>query len=82
MVDVKTSNIKLIERAKTILMKTTNIDYEKASEYLKKSGNSVKVAIAMVLLNIEKEEAEEKLKLFKYNVARMICEFTNKAEGK
>lgn len=79
MVDVKTSNIKLIERAKRILMNTTNIDYEKATNYLKKSGNSVKVAIAMVLLNIERDEAEEKLKYFKYNVARMIHEFTNKA---
>lgn len=79
MVDVKTSNIKLIERAKRILMNTTNIDYEKATNYLKKSGNSVKVAIAMVLLNIERDEAEEKLKHFKYNVARMIHEFTNKA---
>lgn len=35
MVDVKTSNIKLIERAKRILMNTTNIDYEKATNYLK-----------------------------------------------
>lgn len=60
-------------------MNTTNIDYEKATNYLKKSGNSVKVAIAMVLLNIERDEAEEKLKYFKYNVARMIHEFTNKA---
>ena len=49
MVDVKTSNQKLIERAKRIIMKTANCDYEKASDALKKSGNDVKTAIVMIL---------------------------------
>ena len=38
MVDVKTSNQKLIERAKRIIMKTANCDYEKSSVALKKAG--------------------------------------------
>ncbi|CAM3060025.1 N-acetylmuramic acid 6-phosphate etherase [Streptobacillus felis] len=78
MVDVKTSNLKLIERAKRILMNTTNISYEEAGIYLEKSGMSVKVAIAMILLKIEKEDAEKKLEQYKFNVAQLIHEFTSK----
>ncbi|NYV27294.1 N-acetylmuramic acid 6-phosphate etherase [Streptobacillus felis] len=78
MVDVKTSNLKLIERAKRILMNTTNVSYEEAGIYLEKSGMSVKVAIAMILLKIEKEDAEKKLEQYKFNVAQLIHEFTSK----
>ncbi|WP_156299324.1 N-acetylmuramic acid 6-phosphate etherase [Streptobacillus canis] len=79
MVDVKTSNLKLIERAKRILMNTTNVSYEDAGMYLEKADMSVKVAIAMILLKIEKEEAKEKLEFYKFDVARLIHEFINKA---
>ncbi len=77
MVDIKTSNFKLIERAKLILMNTTNVSYEEAEKYLEKSGRSVKVAITMILLKIEKEEAENKLKKYNYDVARLIHEYTS-----
>lgn len=79
MVDVKTSNLKLIERAKRILMNTTNVSYEDAGMYLEKADMSVKVAIAMILLKIEKEEAKEKLEFYKFDIARLIHEFINKA---
>ena len=74
MVDVKTSNQKLIERAKRIIMKTANCDYEKASDALKKSGNDVKTAIVMILLNIDKDMAAEKLNQCDENVAKIIHE--------
>ena len=74
MVDVKTSNQKLIERAKRIIMKTANCDYEKASDTLKKSGNDVKTAIVMILLNIDKDMAAEKLNQCDENVAKIIHE--------
>lgn len=74
MVDVKTSNQKLIERAKRIIMKTANCDYEKASDTLKKSGNDVKTAIVMILLNIDKDMAMEKLNQCDENVAKIIHE--------
>lgn len=74
MVDVKTSNQKLIERAKRIIMKTANCDYEKASDTLKKSGNDVKTAIVMILLNIDKNMAAEKLNQCDENVAKIIHE--------
>ena len=74
MVDVKTSNQKLIERAKRIIMKTANCDYEKASDALKKAGNDVKTAVVMVLLDIDKNMAMEKLNQCDENVAKIIHE--------
>ena len=74
MVDVKTSNQKLIERAKRIIMKTANCDYEKASDALKKAGNNVKTAIVMILLDIDKNMAMEKLNQCDENVAKIIHE--------
>lgn len=74
MVDVKTSNQKLIERAKRIIMKTANCNYEKASDALKKAGNDVKTAIVMILLDIDKNMAMEKLNQCDENVAKIIHE--------
>ncbi|WP_082680440.1 N-acetylmuramic acid 6-phosphate etherase [Caviibacter abscessus] len=78
MVDVKTSNMKLIERAKSIIMNTTKCNYETASKNLMKSDNDVKVAIVMTLLNTDKEVSINKLKEYEYNVARLIHEYTDK----
>ena len=74
MVGVITCIQKLIERAKRIIMKTANCDYEKASDTLKKSGNDVKTAIVMILLNIDKDMAAEKLNQCDENVAKIIHE--------
>ena len=78
MVDVKTSNQKLVERAKRIIMKTTGTDYEKASSVLEKAGNDVKTAIAMILLDIDRDMATEKLKQYDNNVAKLIHEYSEK----
>ena len=78
MVDVKTSNQKLVERAKRIIMKTTGADYEIASSVLKKAGNDVKTAISMILLDIDKDMAMEKLKQYDNNVTKLIHEYSEK----
>ena len=78
MVDVKTSNQKLVERAKRIIMKTTGTDYEIASSVLEKAGNDVKTAIAMILLDIDRDMATEKLKQYDNNVAKLIHEYSEK----
>lgn len=78
MVDVKTSNLKLIERAKSIIMNTTSCDYNLACQNLTKADNDVKVAIVMTLLNKDKEFSINKLQEYEYNVARLIHEYTNK----
>ena len=62
MVDLKITNIKLQERAKNNVMQITGCSYEVAQEALEKANNQVKVAIIMILLNCDKEEALKKLK--------------------
>lgn len=61
MVDLKITNIKLQERAKNNVMQITGCSYEVAQEALEKANNQVKVAIVMVLLKCNKEEALERL---------------------
>ena len=62
MVDVNPSNLKLIERAKKIIMQAAPCDLHTATQALVDSGNKVKTAIVMVKLKCSKEEADEKLK--------------------
>lgn len=62
MVDVNPSNLKLIERAKKIIMQAAPCDLETATQALTDSGNKVKIAIVMVKLKCSKEDAEERLK--------------------
>ncbi len=61
MVDLKITNIKLQERAKNNVMQITGCSYEIAQETLEKANNQVKVAIIMVLLRCNREEAVERL---------------------
>lgn len=61
MVDVRATNIKLIERSKKIIMDSAQVDYGTAQLYYEKADGQVKVAIVMILLGCTKEEAEAKL---------------------
>ncbi|MGL4451045.1 MAG: N-acetylmuramic acid 6-phosphate etherase [Sarcina sp.] len=62
MVDLKPSNEKLIERSKNILCEATGISYEKSEEVLLKTNFDVKLAIFIVLSNLDIDEAKERLK--------------------
>lgn len=57
MVDVKSSNKKLEERARRILMEATNCDRQTAIDTLAITQGKVKPAILMLLANISYEEA-------------------------
>lgn len=57
MVDVKSSNKKLEERARRILMEATNCDRQTAIDTLTITQGKVKPAILMLLANISYEEA-------------------------
>ena len=65
MVDVKLNSRKLEERAKRILIATTNVDYKTASEYLRRADGHVKTALIMIKKNIPLSEA--KIRLAKTN---------------
>ena len=61
MVDARATNEKLVERCRHTVMEATGCEYEKADEVLKQTGNNCKEAIVMILLNVSREEAIEKI---------------------
>ncbi|HET9136714.1 MAG TPA: N-acetylmuramic acid 6-phosphate etherase [Candidatus Kapabacteria bacterium] len=61
MIDLQLTNQKLVERAKRVIMLATGIEYDKASELLKLSGNHVKSAIVMAKRDVNAAEAKKLL---------------------
>lgn len=61
MVDVKPTNDKLIERSKSIIMQATECGYSTADHYFQEADQNVKLAIVMILTNLSKAEAQQKL---------------------
>lgn len=61
MVDARATNEKLVERCRHTVMEATGCEYEKADEVLKQTDNNCKEAIVMILLNVSREEAIEKI---------------------
>ncbi|OUA58743.1 N-acetylmuramic acid 6-phosphate etherase [Bacillus thuringiensis] len=72
MVDVQSTNEKLVERSKRIIVEATGASYEVATEYYEKAERNVKAAIVMVLLRCEYGEALEKLKYAKGFVKKAL----------
>jgi N-acetylmuramic acid 6-phosphate etherase len=58
MVDMKATNLKLIERAKRIVMESTDCDLETAVKVLELTDYSSKTAIVIILTGLAKEKAE------------------------
>lgn len=61
MVDVKTSNKKLEERAKRIVMTAANCDRKQAETALKEAGGRVRLAIFMLLSGLQADEAVKQM---------------------
>lgn len=61
MVDLKATSDKLAARSRKMLMEFLNIDYDKADWLLQDSGGSVKTAIVMHKLSVDRDAAEKKL---------------------
>ena len=57
MIDVRATNEKLVERAKGIIMKCTDVTREVAEEHMKITGNDVRLSIFMILSNLDKEQS-------------------------
>ena len=73
MVNVQPTNAKLINRAQRIVMAATGIDQPTAAALLEKSG-SVKTAIVMQKLNLDRPTAEAKLATHKGNLSTLLKE--------
>jgi N-acetylmuramic acid 6-phosphate etherase len=62
MVDLQMTSLKLVERAKRVIMIATGVDYSAASSALVKADCHVKTAIVMIKLGVSKSTAQAKLK--------------------
>ncbi len=74
MVDVKSSNEKLVERSKRMIMEATGCDYDIASSTYDECNKQVKVAIVKILLDCTVEEAKSRLENSKGFVKKAIHE--------
>ena len=72
MVNVQPTNAKLIDRAQRIIIAATGVDQHAAAELLNKSGNSVKTAIVMQKLNVDRPAAEAKLAAHQGNLSALL----------
>jgi N-acetylmuramic acid 6-phosphate etherase len=71
MVNIQPTNAKLIDRAQRIIMAATGIDQLAAAILLEESG-SVKTAIAMQKLNLDRPAAEAKLATHNGNLSTLL----------
>ncbi len=71
MVNVQPTNAKLIDRAQRIIMAATGVDQPTAAALLEKSG-SVKTAIVMQKLNLDRPTAEAKLATHNGNLSALL----------
>jgi len=61
MIDLQTTNLKLKERAKRIIMTITGINYEEAADFLDRANGHVKTALVMIKTGISFDEAKLRL---------------------
>ncbi|MOA11430.1 N-acetylmuramic acid 6-phosphate etherase [compost metagenome] len=61
MVDLKASNIKLVDRSIRIIMNTTGVDASTAEETLEQASMNCKLAIMMIKTGLDAKEAEQAL---------------------
>ena len=57
MIDVRTMNAKLVDRATRIVSEIAKIPYKNAAKYLEEADNKVKTACVMAIKSVSKEEA-------------------------
>ena len=61
MVDLRATNLKLVDRSERIMGETCGLSREEARAVLERAGGSVKTAIVMQKLGVAREEAERRL---------------------
>ncbi len=62
MIDLQMTNLKLVERARRIVMTITDVDYAEAKRVLDLTDGHVKTALVMILAGVTKEEAQQRIK--------------------
>ena len=72
MVDVQTTNKKLIRRAMEMVSELGEVSTEIATELLQESGNHVKTAVVMAKLGINSDGANKQLDEYNGNLAKVL----------
>ena len=72
MVDLKASNIKLVDRSERIIQMITGVDRPTAAKLLADSGGHVKLAIVMQKLNVEADTARKRLEVAGGSLRRAV----------
>ncbi len=73
MVNVQPKNEKLRDRAARIIAEAGGIDYQRASDLLKKANGNVKAAIVMARLNLPRQQAEQRLEAARGRVSEALA---------
>jgi N-acetylmuramic acid 6-phosphate etherase len=71
MVNMQTTNVKLVDRAQRIIMAATGVDQLTAAKLLTEAG-SIKTAIVMQKLSLDRSAAEAKLKIYSGNLSKLL----------
>lgn len=72
MVDIKATNLKLVERATQMIMTITDCSYDEASDLFKKSKNNVKIACVMYVKKLNRKDAVALLNKNNNNLRKVI----------
>ena len=73
MVNVRATNAKLVDRAERIIREITGCDRITAARLLEASGSSVKVAVVMQQLQLDREAAERQLQTADGNLLKALA---------
>ncbi len=77
MVDLRPVNRKLVERSKRLIRQATGCSPEEAASVFESSGRKPKTAIIMILLGVDRQEAERLEKAGGGPIARAIALYNN-----
>lgn len=72
MVDLEATNLKLSERCKNIVVEATSVDKTVAANFLKETNYDVKLAIFMIMSELDKKTAEETLNSHKGHIRKAL----------
>ncbi|MEO5817447.1 MAG: N-acetylmuramic acid 6-phosphate etherase [Gemmatimonadaceae bacterium] len=61
MIDLRATNVKLIDRSERIVAEVSGVSREDARSLIERAGGSVKLAIVMHALGVEKDDAQRKI---------------------
>ncbi len=72
MVDLESTNLKLKERCKNIVVEATSVDKAIATQFLEETSYDVKLAIFMIMSDLDKETAEKTLNKHKGHIRKAL----------